>query len=222
MGNIQPFLGESNPKEENKNTKRYGCLLTIGALIVLSFIGSMMDDGKGKKADAINENNQTSTLQIIPQPAVDNSKSDEEELSGIEQRIKDNKESLKTHYASKYELDKSSSDRVTVDYISSKGENNLSKKAKKIRPLVYNQSRELYASFAEEGFMKSGMNITVSAIGKDNKTLKISFSLMSQPMVYKFQNDIKTPETAKSLGFSKIIYTNGFHSMLGQTWTVRL
>lgn len=45
---------------------------------------------------------------------------------------------------------------------------------------------------------------------------------MSQPLVYKFQNEIKLDEQAEKLGFTKLVYTNGFESALGQTWTVDL
>jgi hypothetical protein len=45
---------------------------------------------------------------------------------------------------------------------------------------------------------------------------------MSQPLVYKFQNEIKVNEQASKLGFTKLVYTNGFESELGNTWTIDL
>ncbi len=45
---------------------------------------------------------------------------------------------------------------------------------------------------------------------------------MSQPLVYRFQNDMRLSEKAKTFGFDRLIYTNGFSSDLGSTWTINL
>jgi hypothetical protein len=80
----------------------------------------------------------------------------------------------------------------------------------------------MYASALEETFVKNGFDMKVSAIGHDKTRLRITFALMSQPLIYKFQNEIKIADQARPLGFTSIVYTNGFDSSLGQTWTVKL
>ncbi len=89
-------------------------------------------------------------------------------------------------------------------------------------PQVEQQSRELYASSLSEIFIKSGMDVEVSATGREKKRLRISYALMSQPLIYKFQNEIKIQSQAAPLGFTQIVYTNGFESSMGKTWTVEL
>jgi hypothetical protein len=66
------------------------------------------------------------------------------------------------------------------------------------------------------------MDVKARALGKEKKQLRIVYALMSQPLVYKFQNEIKLNEQATKVGFSKLVYTNGFESRFGQTWTVDL
>jgi hypothetical protein len=104
----------------------------------------------------------------------------------------------------------------------SKEEKALGQKAAALIPQVSQQAREMYASSLEEIFVKNGMDVQVSARGNSKKQLRISYALMSQPLVYKFQNDIKVSEQAAPLGFTKLVYTNGFESSLGKTWTIDL
>jgi hypothetical protein len=153
-------------------------------------------------------------------------------INDIRLRYEDNKKSLKDHYASKEGLEKTSSDvntlgrleslRPALKECKSKEERNLMMAAKELYPKVDCQRRIMAASVMEEVFMKGGLNINVSAIGPGNKTLKIVYALMSQPLVYQFQNTNDLPAAASSRGFTKIIYTNGFESSLGQTWTIKL
>jgi hypothetical protein len=65
--------------------------------------------------------------------------------------------------------------------------------------------------------VKSGMDAKVSATGANKTRLR-----MSQPLIYKFQNDIKLDEQARQFGFTRLEDTNGFDSELGRTWTVDL
>jgi hypothetical protein len=70
--------------------------------------------------------------------------------------------------------------------------------------------------------MEIKQHIRVKAIGGGNKTLRLTYALMSKPLVYKFQNEIKLDEQARDAGFSKLVFTKGFDSSLGQTWTINL
>jgi hypothetical protein len=74
----------------------------------------------------------------------------------------------------------------------------------------------------EQIFVKSGMDAKVSAIGANKTRLRVVYVLMSQPLIYKFQNDIKLDEQARQFGFTRLEDTNGFDSELGRTWTVDL
>jgi hypothetical protein len=101
-------------------------------------------------------------------------------------------------------------------------EKRLHSKAAALLPKAQQTLREAYASSVEEIFIKTGMDAQVRAVGDGKKTLRITYALMSQPLIYKFQNEIKIDEQAKNVGFSKLVYTNGFESSLGKTWTVSL
>jgi len=94
--------------------------------------------------------------------------------------------------------------------------------AKTLASQVAEQVREMYANTMEEAFVKNGIDAKVRAAGKGKERLTITYALMSQPLVYKFQNEMDVPTQAKRFGFSKVVYTNGFESSLGQSWTVDL
>jgi hypothetical protein len=81
------------------------------------------------------------------------------------------------------------------------------------------QLREMYALTMQEAFMKDGMDVHVKATGKAKDQLSLTYVLMSQPLVYKFQNEMHVNEAAKNFGFKKITFTNGFEGEMGSTWT---
>lgn len=150
-------------------------------------------------------------------------------MTEIEQRLKDNTERLKKYYASADQVKQATTDIIRLalikgTYADSKenDQKTLGQNAAKLLPQVEQQARVLYASSLAEVFVKSGMDAQVSAIGKDKKRLRISYALMSQPLVYKFQNEIRIDRQAAPLGFTQLVYTNGFESSLGKTWTVDL
>jgi hypothetical protein len=148
----------------------------------------------------------------------------------IEQRIKDNRESLKKYYGSADQIKQATQDIIQLAIIKvTYGENGktkedkaLGQKAAALIPQVEQQAREIYASSLKEIFIKSGMDVDVRVSGKEKKQIRVVYALMSEPLVYKFQNEIKLDKQAEKLGFTKLIYTNGFESSLGKTWTVDL
>ncbi len=151
------------------------------------------------------------------------------QLEEIDLRLKNNREKLRKYYATIEQVKQSNKDHAQLLLISEifgasldKADMPLSKRAKTLALQVAEQTRILYASSMEENFMKNGLNITVNAKGAKGEQLKITYALMSQPLVYKFENEMKFQEQAGRYGFKKIIYTNGFESSLGQTWTVDL
>lgn len=171
-----------------------------------------------------------STEDAAPKEPVNRIAEDMRAISQIEQRLKDNRESLKKYYSTPEQVKQAGMDiiQLTVAKVAysesgkTKEEKALGRKAAALIPQVSQQARELYASSIEEIFIKNGMDVKVSARGKEKKLLRISYALMSQPLVYKFQNEAKVSEQATPLGFTKLEYTNGFESSLGKTWTIDL
>ena len=150
-------------------------------------------------------------------------------VAEIDQRLKENTERLKKYYASADQVKQASRDIIRLAlikgiYAHSKenDQKSLSQRAGRLLPQIEQQVRLLYASFLMVNFVKNGIDAQVSATGKDKKRLRISYALMSQPLVYKFQNEIKIDRQAAPLGFTQIIYTNGFDGSLGNTWAVDL
>lgn len=152
------------------------------------------------------------------------------ELGKVEERLRSNETYMKKYYASDDLKAQSGKDMVflavtKVTYLD-KGttaqEKAMGKKAAALLPKVQAQGRAIYASSLEHNFVKNGLDMKVRAQGADKKQLRISYALMSQPLVYKFQNDIKIDDQARILGFTRLVYTNGFDSSLGETWTIDL
>lgn len=166
----------------------------------------------------------------VPEAPVNRMTQDAQAIAQAEQRFKNNRESLKKYYSTPERVKQAGLDiiQLTVAKVAygengkTKEEKALGQKAAALIPQVSQQAREMYASSIEEIFIKNGMDVQVSARGKDKKLLRISYALMSQPLVYKFQNEIKVSEQAAPLGFTKLEYTNGFESSLGKTWTIDL
>lgn len=138
-------------------------------------------------------------------------------------------ERLKKYYATAADVAASRDDELKaasakLAYADSKvpAERALSRKGEALQAKIQAQTRALFASATEESLVKNGLDVRVSVVGKDRKTLRVSYVLMSKPLVYKFQNEGKLAQSAGTAGFKKIIYTNGLDSSLGETWTVDL
>lgn len=146
-------------------------------------------------------------------------------VSGIELKLQRNIDWMKKYYATNDQVNEATSDLVKLALIQGmyakstvKQEKSLSKHADSLGAHLSRQQRILYASSAEEIFIKNGMDIKVSALGKNNDQLRLKYVLMSKPLVYKFQNEMKLDEQARVFDFKKIIYTDGYES----TWTEAL
>lgn len=93
--------------------------------------------------------------------------------------------------------------------------------------------RAEYASNYESALLGAGMDVTVRAQGAGNKTLYLSYSLMSRPLVYQIMTpnaqadsdlaeghvwrsimDDRTdlPSLWRSKGFERVIFTDGFET----------
>ena len=142
---------------------------------------------------------------------------------------KNNREHLKKFYATETLVKDTSTDRTKLLAIElargpskHKEDQKQAAEAKALGAQVSQQLREMYASMLEESFMKNGIDAKVRAGGKDMERLSVTYALMSQPLVYKFQNDMQLPAQARAVGFKKVVYSNGFESDLGKSWTVDL
>lgn len=79
-------------------------------------------------------------------------------------------------------------------------------------------SREAFANYAEEHFLKSGHDFHVTVNGPNKTTITFKYVLMSRPMVYKINNETSFMTRLRSEGFRKLIMTDGYN----ETWTVNL
>jgi hypothetical protein len=165
-----------------------------------------------------------------PKPAEKQLAKDSAVFAQMEKRYLENEKSLKKFYGTPSQLELAGKDGLSlvmlkVDYDQNgktTEEKAFGKKAAALLSKVEVQRRQIYASVVEENFVRNGMDLKATASGQNKNQLRIVYVLMSQPMVYKFQNDAKIPEQAVRLGFTKVVYTNGFESDMGKTWTVSL
>lgn len=80
-------------------------------------------------------------------------------------------------------------------------------------------TRKAYANRFENNMLDRGLNMTITAIGKDATTLRMEYVLTSKVSMHALgQNDQFWAEV-REVGFKKVILTNGFESSLGETWT---
>nr|AAX24151.1 hypothetical protein [Xanthomonas campestris pv. vitians] len=143
----------------------------------------------------------------------------------IESRLKENAEKLKKYYSTTDQVKEATSDLIKLAVVKGlyreskvKEEKGLGSRADSLITKVSQQQRSLYASTAEEIFVKNGMDVKVTASGAKKDQLRLRYVLMSQPLVYKFQNEMKINDQARVFGFKKIIYSDGYD----ETWTVDL
>lgn len=154
---------------------------------------------------------------------------DEQSIAQIEKSLNEIRIKMKKYYATTVDVDTLSKNMILLaaaKAVYSKSTEPFQKrifvKASSLLPKVEATLRDAYASSIEEIFIKNGMDMRVTAVGDGKRTLRLKYALMSQPLIYKFQNEVNLDAKAKSFGFKKIIYTNGFESDLGSTWTVKL
>jgi hypothetical protein len=214
--------------------KSSGCalvVLVVLVVIVITIVGANSGGGgtstPSSTASSVAPSHNVAKAKA-PDPAAAFAKR-KESVVQVEQRLKDNTQQLKKYYASADQVKQSELDIVQLTFVKTaystskvKEQRDLAKQASALVPRVAEQARTMYASALEETFVKNGMDVKVRALGGDKTHLRLTFALMSKPLVYKFQNEIKLAEQARPLGFTRIIYTNGFESSLGETWTVKL
>lgn len=156
-------------------------------------------------------------------------KNDNETISNMEsnrQRIQAN---LKNYYASSQNMIDLQANVLTLVIVKESYKNSKSREGKKlykkasaILQKMETTLRYAFASALEEAYMKNGINIQTSVVGKTKKTLRMEYALMSEPFIYNLRNTANLDDKARDAGFKKMILTNGFESSLGSTWTINL
>lgn len=211
-----------------KKKKIYDC-----AIIVAAFLGMILSSGTtlGNTGSSSTSNATSSTppkptpnesAKTDPIPVLTESKKIIEE---VEARLKSNSEHLKKYYGTSSQVKQATTDLVKLAVIKGlyeksgkKEEKNLGTRATTLILRVSQQQRTIYASATEEIFVRSGMDVKVTANGAKKDQLSLKYVLMSKPLVYKFQNEVKLSDQARVLGFKKIIYSDGYNT----SWTVDL
>lgn len=76
-------------------------------------------------------------------------------------------------------------------------------------------ARRAYPKKAEKAFLDAGQDFYLTVEGKEFRTLRVRYVLMSRPLVHQLTNSAKVVDTWRDIGFRKVIFTDGYNS----TWT---
>ncbi|MBP6750369.1 MAG: hypothetical protein KA144_12070 [Xanthomonadaceae bacterium] len=220
---------ESCPQCGAKPKKTSGCAIIVAAFLGLSVLSAIVRGCSGDTTPTMATSTATGTQPATAEPP----KADpaavlaesQTTVAEIESRLKQNSDHLKKYYGTPEQVKQATGDLIKLAVVQglyeksgNREEKKLGTKAGNLIPSVSQQQRTIYASASEEIFVKSGMDVNVSATGKKKEQLRLKYVLMSQPLVYKFQNELKLPEQARALGFKKIIYSDGYN----ESWNVDL
>lgn len=171
----------------------------------------------------------TVAKELVPSPPLD-SKQALERVASAEAEIRAADQHLKKYYGTRERVDALSKTALQMATLAlrfkSEGKTDADKavanKAESVGRQALASVRRMFASTMEEEFVKRGMDMKVVAAGAESKTLRVTYALMSKPLVYQFNNEMDIQTVAKKFGFTKVVLTNGFESDLGQTWTINL
>lgn len=78
--------------------------------------------------------------------------------------------------------------------------------------------RAAFAGTLERSYLSKGMDVTVTTGGSKNTTITLSYVLMGRPTVYQLANDDQFLFSLTSIGFTKVVFTDGYDS----TWRLDL
>jgi hypothetical protein len=165
------------------------------------------------------------TGKTVQRTAQSPKKTDLEILTEIENRVKQFQSHLRKYYPED-DMQRTLSDdlrKITIaEFGYSKPENEEQRKvlskAKMLRPKVELLEREVYAGIMERKLMEKGIDANVKAIGEGKRTLLYKHALVTRASAYKLMNESPMAETARNLGFKKIVFKNFFDD----SWTYDL
>jgi len=200
--------------------KRYVALMICGGLIVIDQTNRHLQETAASAAAALSPSAET-PAEIHARQMVQDTRL----VDGVRDHINQSRDRLKHYYATADEVQQAAGEltdltAVAVNHAQGDGkERVLAQKARALIPSLAQQTRLLYASALEERYVKNGFDIAVRVNGTE---LLLTYALMSKPLVYKLQNESSLTGQAANYGFTRIVYTNGFESSLGMTWTQTL
>lgn len=221
---------EACPHCGAKRRKPSGCATLLLVLLGLFILSAMMRACSGDSTPTATSEGDATTSGAASPPAAETKKDPAAEFAeskstveAIEARLKENAEHLKGYYGSKDQVKAAGDDLIRLAVIKGfyandkdKERQALSKRAAGLIDRVAAQQRQIYASAMEEIFVKSGMDVKVTAGGAKKDRLTLKYVLMSKPMVYKLDNEVKLSEQARTFGFKKITYTDGYNESWNQ------
>jgi len=213
---------ESWSQHDIKEKKIYYCAIIVAAFLGMILLSATALGYTGATSSTPSKSTPNESAKTEPATTFTESKKIIEE---VEARLKSNSEHLKKYYGTSSQVKQATTDLVKLAVIKGlyeksgkKEEKNLGTRATTLILRVSQQQRTIYASATEEIFVKSGMDVKVTAKKKKKDQLTLKYVLMSKPLVYKFQNEVKLSDQARVLGFKKIIYSDGYNT----SWTVDL
>jgi hypothetical protein len=217
------------PKCGAKPKKTSGCAVVVAIFLGLFAFSVIARSCAGESSTApqsAKSNSVASPAPNTPSPKADPAAvlaESTKTVDEVEARLKENATRLKKFYGTADQVKTATADLIKLALVEGlyqeskiKAEKQLSVRADSLIGRVSMQQRSLYASTMEEAFIKNGMDIRVSATGAKKDQLRLRYILMSQPLVYKFQNEMKLGEQAGNFGFKKVILTDGYD----ETWTL--
>lgn len=71
-------------------------------------------------------------------------------------------------------------------------------------------ARQAFAKVYEAALLSQMMDAHVSTSGKEHTILRVEYILMNRPLVYNLSNDTEYVGQLRSMGFKKIIFTDGY------------
>lgn len=219
---------EACPQCGAKRKKTSGCAIIVAGFFGLVFLSAIMRTCSGDTSTPASTSStpaaSTAAAPVKADPAAVLAES-KKTVDEIDARFKDYAQRLKKYYGTSDQVKEATGDLIKLAVVKGlysdskvKEEQALSKRADGLITTGTQLQRSIYASASEEVFVKNGMDVKVTASGAKKEQLRLKYVLMSQPLVYKFQNELKLSDTARTLGFKKIIYSDGYD----ETWTVDL
>jgi hypothetical protein len=72
-------------------------------------------------------------------------------------------------------------------------------------------ARKIGAANVERGLLSQGYDATVTVSGPENRTIRITYALMSRPLVYQLTAEGKFLNQLSAQGFRKVILSDGYN-----------
>ena len=183
-------------------------LKVVLGLIVLALIGNLINN----KENAKNRIPSEQAAQVKTMTTAEHLTEAKKALSGG--RVTDAKDHLSFITETSPEYAES---RVLLMKVARR-EKEIEKTSKIVAATLMIEQRKQFAKTYEKNLLDQGMDVYASTYGKDNTVMEIKFVLINRPFVHNFLKDASAIATLRSLGFKKLILTDGYDS----TWSVNL